>query len=73
MSVDYNYVPYHRRTLRKVASPVSADQAVRLTEATRKKGKAGEAAGKRYNRALALANNPNLDRRYIGMTKDEVQ
>lgn len=73
MSVDYNYVPYHRRTLRKVASPVSADQAVRLTEATRKKGKAGEAAGKRYDRALALAKNPNFDPKYVGMTKDEVQ
>lgn len=73
MSADYNYVPYHRRTLRKTASQMSPERAVRLTERTRKKGKAGEVAGKKYDRALALANNPNLDRRYIGMTKDEVQ
>ena len=73
MSVNYNSTPYHRRTLRKVASQVSAEQAVRLTEATRKKGKAGEAAGKKYDRALALAKNPNFDPKYVGMTKDEVQ
>ena len=73
MSADYNYVPYHRRTLRKVASPVTAEQAVRLTEATRKKGRPGETASKQYSKALALANNPNLDRRHIGKTKDEIQ
>jgi len=73
MSVDYNYVPHHRRTLRKVAAPVDPDRAVRLTEQTRKKGKPGIQAGKRYDQALALANNPNFDKKYMGMTKDEVQ
>ena len=72
MNASYN-IPHHRRTLRKVASQVSPRDAVRLTEQTRAKGNKGAAAGKRYDRALALAKNPNLDPKYIGMTKDEVQ
>lgn len=73
MNAHYYDTPYHRRTLRKTAAPVDADSAVRIVEQTKRKGKAGKAANKTYSNLIALAENPNLNKKYLGLTKDEVQ
>jgi len=73
MNAHYYDTPYHRRTLRKTAASVSPEDAIRAVQATERKGKAGEAAEKQYSKMLALAENPNLDPKYLGLTKEEVQ
>lgn len=71
MHDQYYEAPLHRRTLRKTAA--SAEEAVRLVEQTRKKGKQGEHANKRYDKMLALKENPNLNPKFQGLTKEEIQ